>query len=67
MNKRGPDAREKRIALLVGLTLHRRLDGTWAAKSPTTGTVYVIDGTNASWRAFRRFVAEVAGRGFRFD
>jgi alpha-beta hydrolase superfamily lysophospholipase len=66
MNRRGPDAREKRIALLVGLTLHRRLDGTWAAKSPT-GTVYVIHGTAASWRAFRRFVAEVAGQGFRFD
>lgn len=66
MKKRGPDAREKRIAMLVGLTLHRRLDGSWAAKSPS-GTLYVIDGTNRSWRFFRRFVAEIAGNGFRFD
>jgi hypothetical protein len=66
MDKRGPDARERRIATLVGLTLHRRLDGSWAARSATLGTVYVIDGTNAGWRKFRRFVADVAGGGFRF-
>jgi hypothetical protein len=65
MNKRGPDARERRLAMLVGLTLHRRLDGTWAARSQTA-TVYVIDGTNAGWRRFRRFVADVSGGGFRF-
>jgi hypothetical protein len=66
MTKRGPDTREKRIALSVGLTLHRSLDGVWEAKSPT-GTVWLIDGTNASWRLFRRFVAELQAAGFRFD
>lgn len=65
MNKRGPEARERRLAMLVGLSLHRRLDGTWAARS-SNGTVYVIDGTHAGWRRFRRFVADVAGGGFRF-
>lgn len=65
-SKRGPDARERRIALVVGLTLHPREGGAWAAQSPT-GTVYVIDGTPAAWRGFRRFVAEVAGNGYRFE
>jgi hypothetical protein len=66
MNKRGPDAREKRIALTVGLTLHRSLDGLWEARSPS-GTVWMIDGTPASWRRFRRFVAELQATGFRFS
>lgn len=64
-NRRGPTARERRIALVVGLTLQGRY-GYWAAVSPS-GTVYVIDGTPAGWRGFRRFVAEVAGDGFRFE
>lgn len=63
---RGPTAREKRIALAVGLTLHRRLDGTWAARDAKGWSIYVINGTDSGWRRFRRFVAPLIEVGFRF-
>lgn len=65
-NLRGPDAREKRFALSLGLVLVRRLNGSWAARRGDGVVVYVIDGTNAGWRGFRRFVAPLLGTGFRF-